>query len=169
METPSQSRYVGYYELIHHNGGQLPGSRPLSIKEITIHGMMYVGEGNGDDFWLNVDQGRGNQVFSAHIGYRRNCQAVYDAASDKLTIQLINCPSLDGDIRVLFQTHSKSVPKGYEKAPFYFWFNSAFVQQKMVLHRHDLDNPHKPKTWHCFRESFRLEVTFQDASSASSV
>ena len=31
-------------------------------------GMMYLGQGNGDDFWFNVDQGRSNQVFSAHIG-----------------------------------------------------------------------------------------------------
>ena len=30
--------------------------------------MMYLGQGNGDDFWFNVDQGRDNQVYSAHIG-----------------------------------------------------------------------------------------------------
>ena len=72
-----------------NNGGQLPARRPISITQICITGMiekfffqifhkifkyspflgmMYLGQGNGDDFWFNVDQGRSNQVFSAHIG-----------------------------------------------------------------------------------------------------
>jgi len=161
VETPSQSRYVGYYEMMMNNGGQLPARRPISITQICITGMMYLGQGNGDDFWFNVDQGRSNQVFSAHIGHRRNCKADYNPERDFLTIQLINCPTLEGDIRILFQSHNKSVPKGYEKAPFYFWFNTAFVQDKLILHREDLDNPHKPKTWHCFHENFTIEVSFQ--------
>ena len=51
-----------------NNGGQLPSQRPISITQICITGMMYLGQGNGDDFWFNVDQGRDNQVYSAHIG-----------------------------------------------------------------------------------------------------
>ena len=96
-----------------------------------------------------------------YAGHRRNCKADYNPERDFLTIQLINCPTLEGDIRILFQSHNKSVPKGYEKAPFYFWFNTAFVQDKLILHREDLDNPHKPKTWHCFHENFTIEVSFQ--------
>lgn len=160
METPSQSRYVGYYELLLANGRRLPDSRPLTISHLSISGLMFVGKGNGDDFWFNIDQGRGNQVFSAHIGYRRNCKADYNAEKDLLQVQLINCPQLDGDIRVLFQTDNKDIPKGYEKSPFYFWFNTAFVQNRLVLKREDLDNPHKPKTWHCFHDNFTIEVHF---------
>ena len=123
---------------------------------------MYVGKGNGEDFWMNIDQGRGNQVFSAHFGYQRNCKVTYNPESDWLNIVLINCPSLDGDIRVLFETHHPSVPKGYEKCPFYFWFNTALHRsEKLCLKREDLDNPHKPKTWHCFRRSFEVAVTFE--------
>jgi len=161
VETPSQSRYVGYYEMMMNNGGQLPSQRPISITQICITGIMYLGQGNGDDFWFNVDQGRDNQVYSAHIGHRRNCKAEYKPEKDLLTIQLLNCPTLDGDIRILFQSANKDVPKGYEKAPFYFWFNTAFVQDKLILHREDLDNPHKPKTWQHFHENFTLEVGFQ--------
>ena len=51
-----------------NNGGQLPSQRPISITQICITGIMYLGQGNGDDFWFNVDQGRDNQVYSAHIG-----------------------------------------------------------------------------------------------------
>ena len=66
-------------------------------------GMMFVGKGNGDDFWFNIDRGRQNQVFSGHIGFRRNCQVDYNAEKDILNIQILNCPQLDGDIRILFQ------------------------------------------------------------------
>ena len=45
------------------------------------------------------------------------------------------------------------MPKNYEKCPFYFWFHTGFVEEgKLVLGREELDNPHKSKTWHCFRE-----------------
>ena len=56
---------------------------------------------------------------------------------------------------------SQTLTQGYEKAPFYFWFNTAFVQDKLILHREDLDNPHKPKTRQHFHENFTLEVGFQ--------
>ena len=144
-----------------NNGSQLPGTRPVTVTQINITGIMYLGNGNGDDLWFNIDQGRGNQVFSAHIGQRRNCKAEYDGMKDTLSVTLINCPNLDGDIRILFQTNNKEIPKGYEKAPFYFWFNTAFVQDRLLLKREDLDNPHKPKTWHCFHENFSVEVVFQ--------
>lgn len=161
VETPSQSRYVGYYEYMkNHLGGELPGPSPLRIKSMSIEGIRFVGQGNGDDFWFTVNQGA-QQVFSGHIGFRRNCEVRYDAEKDVLKIEATNCPSLDGDVRVLFQTSSKLVPKGYEDCPFYFWFNTAFVESRLELTRDELDNPHKSKTWHVFRDNFRLEIEFE--------
>lgn len=148
--------------MLRRNNLELPGPSPLIIKEIIIHGMMYVGKGNGEDFWVNIDQGRSNQVYSAHFGYQRNCQVTYNSEMDLFKVVLINCPPLDGDIRVLFQTYNPSVPKGYEKCPFYFWFNTALLEnEKLCLKREDLDNPHKSKTWHCFRNNFEVEVHFE--------
>ncbi|TRY63667.1 hypothetical protein TCAL_08699 [Tigriopus californicus] len=168
VETPSQSRYVGYYEVMkNHLGGQVPLSSPLLLKKIVIRGMMYVGEGNGDDFFFKVDQGNGKELYSAHIGFRRNCHVSYNPERDILEITTVNSPKLDGDVRVLFQTNSKTVPKGYENCPFYFWFNTAFVadtSRKLILTREQLDNPHKPKTWHCFRETFQIEVFFAEGT-----
>lgn len=179
VETPSQSRYVGYFEIMKNRlGGQLPAPRQLMLKEIHIRGMMYVGQGNGDDFWFTVNKGRGidSQVFSAHIGFRRNCTVQYDAEQDLLKLTAVNCPVLEGDTRILFQTASKTVPKGYEECPFYFWFNTAFVPlehhekaggsplPRISLARDQIDNPHKSKTWHCFREQFRVDVIFEEAS-----
>ena len=100
------------------------------------------------------------------MGFRRNCDVHYDSEQDILRIGgLGNCPSLEGDIRILFQTSSRTVPKGYENCPFYFWFNTSMLEgNKLVLKREDLDNPHKSKTWHCFRPSFQVEVDFSKPS-----
>eukprot|EP00096_Caligus_rogercresseyi_P015144 TRINITY_DN7586_c0_g1_i1.p1 TRINITY_DN7586_c0_g1~~TRINITY_DN7586_c0_g1_i1.p1 ORF type:complete len:597 (+),score=64.70 TRINITY_DN7586_c0_g1_i1:285-2075(+) len=163
VETPSQSRYVRYFEIMKTNiGGHLPEPRPLLLKEFTITGMSFVGAGDGSDFWFTVDMGRGNRVFSANLSFNRNCVSDYDSANDVLKIQILNSPILDGDIRVLFQTSSKMVPKGYEDCPFYFWFNTSFInlEKGLFLTREELDNPHKSKTWSTFRENFSLQAGF---------
>jgi PTEN phosphatase family protein len=164
VETPSQSRYVGYYETVKNNGRRLPPPRPLRITEIVITGMMYVGNGDGSDFSVEIDQGRGRTVFTASFGGGgHNCRPEYNPTADILRVRLENCPRLDGDTRLLFQTTSHSVPKHYEKCPFYFWFHTGFVPDggELVLQREELDNPHKSKTWHCFRESFSVKLIFE--------
>ena len=162
VETPSQSRYVGYYEWVKNNGRVMPDSAPLKIKKIIISGMKYIGKGDGSDFWVDVDQGRGNTVFNAVFGTQKNCAMQYISTSDTLKVTIFNCPTLTGDIKVLFQTSSTVVPKNYEKCPFYFWFNTGFVTDKQLeLTRDELDNPHKNKTWHCFRESFSVKLVFE--------
>ena len=91
-----------------------------------------------------------------------NCQTSYDESSDLLTIKTVNSPVLRGDIKILFQTSARDVPKNYEKCPFYFWFHTGFISEgKLSFSRDQLDNPHKPKTWHCFRESLSVELKFE--------
>ena len=68
VETPSQSRYVGYYEWVRNNEKQLPEPVALRLTQIRITGLMYCGAGDGSDFWVVIDQGRGNTVFTAHFG-----------------------------------------------------------------------------------------------------
>jgi len=161
VETPSQSRYVAYYEKMKSNGRVLPEAVPLMLTQIQITGLMYCGRGDGSDFSVEVDQGRGNTIFSADFGNMLNCKPEYDAGIDLLTIQIVNCPVIRGDTRVLFQSSSQQVPKNYEKCPFYFWFHTAFVKDNsLILTREELDNPHKPKTWDVFRESLKVELRF---------
>ena len=162
VETPSQSRYVGYYETVKNRGRILPDKIPLKLTEITITGMMFVGKGDGSDFWVEVDEGRGNTVFSAVFGTEKNCSVAYSAAEDTLVVKILNSPVVRGDVRVLFQSSSPTVPKHYEKCPFYFWFHTGFIEDgELVLRREELDNPHKAKTWHCFRESFSVRLKFE--------
>ena len=101
--------------------------------------------------------------------FQINCQTSYDASSDVLTVKTVNSPVLAGDTKVLFQTNASDVPRNYEKCPFYFWFNTSFLEDGkgdgkpivLSLGREDLDNPHKPKTWHCFRQGFRVDVELE--------
>ena len=68
VETPSQSRYVGYYEWVRNNDKQLPEPVALRLTTIKVTGLMYCGAGDGSDFWVVIDQGRANTVFTAHFG-----------------------------------------------------------------------------------------------------
>ena len=52
VETPSQSRYVGYYEWVRNNEKQLPEPVALRLTQIRITGLMYCGAGDGSDFWV---------------------------------------------------------------------------------------------------------------------
>lgn len=161
VETPSQSRYVGYYEIVKNNGRILPESVPVRLTEIIITGMMYIGNGTGSDFWVEIDQGRGNTVLTAVFGTQKNCTMEYNSVKDTLRIKVLNCPVLKGDTRVLFQTNSSNVPKYYEKCPFYFWFHTGFLENgELLLKREDLDNPHKSKTWDIYRENFSVKLLF---------
>ncbi|CAG0884104.1 unnamed protein product [Darwinula stevensoni] len=161
VETPSQCRFVEYFEKVHANGLQLPKPVTLSLCGININGLMGVGRGDGSDFSVEIDQGRRNTVFTATFGTQQNCETVYNTERDCLEVKLLNCPPLTGEIRVLFRCTSRKVPIGYERVPFYCWFHTAFIEgYRLVLKREDLDNPHKPKTWKVFREAFQVEFLF---------
>merc|ERR550534_1188656 len=56
VETPSQSRYVGYYEWMKSHGRVLPEAIPLRLTQIQITGLMYCGRGDGSDFSVELDQ-----------------------------------------------------------------------------------------------------------------
>merc|ERR1719237_1078439 len=121
------------------HGRVLPEAVPLKLTQIQVTGLMYCGRGDGSDFSVEVDQGRGNTVFSANFGNLLNCKPEYDGGKDLLTVQI-------------------------EKCPFYFWFHTAFVKDNvLVLTREELDNPHKSKTWDVFRESLKVELRFEAA------
>uniref|UniRef100_A0A673ATA5 Phosphatidylinositol 3,4,5-trisphosphate 3-phosphatase TPTE2-like n=1 Tax=Sphaeramia orbicularis TaxID=375764 RepID=A0A673ATA5_9TELE len=123
VETPSQSRYVGYYEIMKTKfNRQLPPSKSLKIKSIRIHSIAGVGKGDGSDLRVKIIV-RKELVFQCVCG----------------------------------------LPKGYEDVPFYFWFNTSFIENnKLFLPREELDNPHKAKTWNLYKEDFGVTMSFSD-------
>ena len=54
----------------------------------------------------------------------------------------------------------KSVPRNYEDCAFYFWIHTAFMSASghLTLERHELDNPHKSKTWKHFTDGFSCTI-----------
>jgi PTEN phosphatase family protein len=60
VETPSQSRFVGYYDIITNKlGGLLPPIRVLKLAKVIIHSIKGIGNGDGSDLSMiayNVDK-----------------------------------------------------------------------------------------------------------------
>ncbi|KAK3522178.1 hypothetical protein QTP70_026994 [Hemibagrus guttatus] len=180
VETPSQSRYVGYYEVMKNKyNRQLPPSKSLKIKSLRIHSIAGVGKGNGSDLKVRIISKK-EQVFQCicakqencafganHNGYVQNKSDLFvhlfpDAGNNAVVISLQDGPVVCGDVKVMFES-SAGLPKGYEDCPFYFWFNTSFIENnRLYLSREELDNPHKSKTWDIYKEDFGVTVSFSD-------
>ena len=176
VETPSQARYVQYFaQWLDQNvaiSQRPPQSIPLRLVNRQLHlqhlrlvALIGVGQGNGSDLTCRLEVDRREQ-FSMDFGAPVNCEALYHGEQDAMLVQPINCPSLEGDVRLLFYSNSRKVPKGYEKCAFYFWFNTNFLPSErkpsLRLTREQLDNPHKSATWNVYRERFAVELSFKE-------
>ncbi|XP_062340852.1 putative tyrosine-protein phosphatase TPTE isoform X1 [Osmerus eperlanus] len=160
VETPSQSRYVGYYEVMKSKfNRQLPPPQSLKIKSIRIHSIAGVGKGNGSDLKVKIIV-RKELVFQCVCAKQENCKVFPDVGSNAVVISLQDGPVVSGDVKVMFES-SAGLPKGYEDCPFYFWFNASFIEDnRLFLSREELDNPHKAKTWDLYKEDFGVTVVF---------
>uniref|UniRef100_A0AAR2M5U1 Phosphatidylinositol-3,4,5-trisphosphate 3-phosphatase n=1 Tax=Pygocentrus nattereri TaxID=42514 RepID=A0AAR2M5U1_PYGNA len=176
VETPSQSRYVGYYEIMKNSyDRQLPPPKSLKIKSLRIHSIAGVGKGNGSDLKVRIIVKK-EQVFQCVCAKQENC-AVSTAFKDVefilnwigrvLCSFLLYFTLQSGDSFTMYFTSCsqmlEGLPKGYEDCPFYFWFNTSFVENnKLYLSREELDNPHKSKTWDIYKEDFGVTLSFSD-------
>ncbi|KAK9968274.1 hypothetical protein ABG768_002608 [Culter alburnus] len=162
VETPSQSRYVGYYEIMKNQyNRQLPPQKSLKIKSIRIHSIAGVGKGNGSDLKVKITVKR-ELVFQCVCDKQQNCTVFPDTGNNAVVISLQEGPVVTGNVKVMFES-SAGLPKGYEDCPFYFWFNTSFVENnRLYLSREELDNPHKSKTWDIYKEDFGVTVLFTD-------
>lgn len=162
VETPSQSRYVGYYEAMKTKfNRQLPPPQSLRVKSIRIHSIAGVGKGNGSDLKVKIIV-RKEVVFQCVCAKQENCKVFPDMGSNAVVISLQDGPVVSGDVKVMFES-SAGLPKGYEDCPFYFWFNASFIEDnKLFLSREELDNPHKAKTWDLYKEDFGVTMFFSE-------
>ncbi|XP_074984306.1 phosphatidylinositol 3,4,5-trisphosphate 3-phosphatase TPTE2 isoform X1 [Caretta caretta] len=160
VETPSQSRYVGYYEILKNKYNlKLPPERRLKIKNIKIYSINGVGKGNGSDLKVQIIMKR-KVVFHCVCATQENCRLFFDAENDFAVIGLEDCPVISGDVKVRFESQT-DLPKGYDDCPFFFWFNTSFIENnRLYLPRNELDNPHKSKMWKIYREKFAVELNF---------
>jgi hypothetical protein len=100
---------VGYFEKVNANQLALPRPAVLRVDSFVITGLAGVGKGTGLDFSVSIDEGRGKTVFAADFGSSFNCQAQYSGERDTLTVKLVNCPAMSGEVRLLFRCSSVRV------------------------------------------------------------
>uniref|UniRef100_A0A2K5KIP3 C2 tensin-type domain-containing protein n=1 Tax=Cercocebus atys TaxID=9531 RepID=A0A2K5KIP3_CERAT len=142
VETPSQNRYVGYFAQVKHlYNWNLPPRKTLFIKRFVIYSI----------------HGKKRLSFSStSLG---NCSILHDTETDRVLTDVFNSPPLYDDVKVQF--FSSSLPKYYDNCPFFFWFNTSFIQSnRLYLPRNELDNLHKQKTWKMYPPQFAVEVLF---------
>ncbi|XP_036084411.1 phosphatidylinositol 3,4,5-trisphosphate 3-phosphatase TPTE2-like [Rousettus aegyptiacus] len=155
VETPSQNRYVGYFADVKNIYNlTLPPRKVLTIKKIIIYSI----HGNGSDLKVRIIIKR-KVVFSGSAS--KNCRILHDAEADRVIIYLVDCPLLHDDVKIQF--FSPDLRKFYDNCPFFFWFNTSFIQNnRLYLPRNELDNPHKPKAWKIYRPEFAVELYFEE-------
>ncbi|XP_040196281.1 phosphatidylinositol 3,4,5-trisphosphate 3-phosphatase TPTE2-like isoform X2 [Rana temporaria] len=161
VETPSQSRYVTYYEILKNKYAlQLPPEKKFRIRSIRIHSIEGVGRNNGSDLKVQIIINK-QVVFQCVCETQENCKLFYDPGNNSAVISLDVCPVISGDVKIRFES-SAGLPKGYDDCPFYFWFNTSFVENNRIyLSKNELDNPHKEKSGKIYSENFAVELNFE--------
>ncbi|KAL4229892.1 Phosphatidylinositol 3 [Mactra antiquata] len=161
VETPSQSRYVGYFSTVRNKmNGNLPKERFIAITMVKITALKGVGLGNGRDLKMEV-WNHGKCVYRVRFYKGENTTLIHNVTDDYIEVKLQNCPPLSEDVKVRFLSKSTNIPSVYDNAAFYFWFHTAFVEKSLLLPRDEIDNPHKKKAQKVFRENFSVELTFR--------
>uniref|UniRef100_A0A0D9RZP0 Transmembrane phosphatase with tensin homology n=1 Tax=Chlorocebus sabaeus TaxID=60711 RepID=A0A0D9RZP0_CHLSB len=132
VETPSQNRYVGYFAQVKHlYNWNLPPRRILFIKRFIIYSIRGVGTGDVCDLKVRIVMEKKVVFSSTSLG---NCSILHDIETDRVLIDVFNGPPLYDDVKVQF--FSSDLPKYYDNCPFFFWFNTSFIQsnRRHVLH-----------------------------------
>ncbi|XP_029387787.1 phosphatidylinositol 3,4,5-trisphosphate 3-phosphatase TPTE2-like [Mus pahari] len=162
IETPSQNRYVKYFEKLKINYQlTLPPRKVLVIKRLVIYSIHGVGKGDGSDLEVQIIMWQ-ETVFSCFNS--KNCMIFHDPETDRAVINVLNCPALYNDVKVKFL--SRNLPKYYDNCPFFFWFHTSFIRNnRLYLPRNELDNTHKPKTWKIYGPKFAVEVDFDETKT----
>uniref|UniRef100_A0A8C7ERD9 C2 tensin-type domain-containing protein n=1 Tax=Neovison vison TaxID=452646 RepID=A0A8C7ERD9_NEOVI len=150
VETPSQSRYVGYFADVKNIYNMtLPPRKTLKIEKIVIHSIhvcsLYL------QVWF--------YFLFVHFFPCDHSQILLDAETNSVTIHLSNCPPLYDDIKVQFFSSSvrtKTNP-GWPSV-----LETCFFFPRLYLPRNEIDNPHKKKTWKIYREEFAVELYFEE-------
>ncbi|KAK3099855.1 hypothetical protein FSP39_010806 [Pinctada imbricata] len=107
VETPSQSRFVKYYEdVVNKLNRELPEKVELQLLQINITGIKTVGLGNGKDLSVELFEGRVTKLFQSPFTDTDSCQLCHIADEDRIEVKLTSPPILKNDIKVRFTSSS---------------------------------------------------------------
>uniref|UniRef100_A0A8I5SYK4 Transmembrane phosphoinositide 3-phosphatase and tensin homolog 2 n=1 Tax=Pongo abelii TaxID=9601 RepID=A0A8I5SYK4_PONAB len=149
----AENRYVGYFAQVKHlYNWNLPPRQILFIKRFIIYSI----RGDVCDLEVQIVMEKKVVFSSTSLG---NCSILHDIETDKVLIDVFDGPLLYDDVKVQF--FSSNLPKYYDNCPFFFWFNTSFIQNnRLYLPRNELDNPHKQKAWKIYPSEFAVEILF---------
>ncbi|CAD5114870.1 DgyrCDS3903 [Dimorphilus gyrociliatus] len=163
VETPSQSRYVGYYATMKKLfNSQLPNHKQLILDKIIIKNIYTFGQMDGTD--LSGKIYTNNYIFEFNPSVESNCKSRLSEDRKDYCIEIgEDCPILEDDVKFMFFSSSEKVPKGYDDCAFYFWLNTSFVDETSVttLNKDVLDNPHKDIKHKVFGSDFAVQICFK--------
>eukprot|EP00049_Salpingoeca_infusionum_P018316 m.356658 g.356658 ORF g.356658 m.356658 type:complete len:530 (+) comp17595_c0_seq1:171-1760(+) len=172
VQTPSQSRFVGYIEeIVNKYNRQLPPTRTKHISAIRVISLPVSQDNPHGARNLSVQISCDNQLVfdfenARSAGQASSAYGPETAESGRhvatTTFELGNL-EVSGAIKVKF--FAEGLPAKYDHCPFYFWFHTSFVSDpsRLYIPRELLDNPHKPKSWKYYDEDFAVEVLFADS------
>lgn len=142
--------------------GEAPPVVKLKLKSIRITGIHTVGNGDGSDLKLDIYLQKTN-IFSCKLGKKDKCEVEFSKEKDVVEVSPTEEVVLYDDVKVKF--NSNKIPKGYDGCAFYFWFHTYFVENnRLLIPRDELDNPHKKKTHKIFTDDFSVEMVFEPCS-----
>ena len=88
----------------------------------------------------------------------------YNRETNSAVIDNIVSEPLSEEVKFMFFSSSKEVPKYYDDCAFFFSIHTSFIDSstyKISIPRNELDNPHKDKFWNVYKEDFGVEIMFE--------
>lgn len=167
VQTPTQARFVGYFDIITNKlGGLIPAVRTLKLKKVTIHSINGVGNGDGSDLSMHIILlTTMKEVSVSTFVDNNNCKYTHSETGNKVTVENVVCSEpLTEEVKVVFYSNNPDVPKKYNNCAFYFTFHTSFIDantNRLYIPRNELDNPHFEKFWNIYKEDFAVELTFE--------
>lgn len=163
VQTPSQSRYVGYLEkVLRDMHGRLPTPKPLLFKSMKITGLKHVGNGDGSDLKMEVII-NGRVIYELNFNVPIVGQVTRKGDEVKVKFNVDDTPVVSADVKVRFYSSNANVPKEYDRCAFFFWFHTSFIKEhKLHLARHEIGNCHKKKFSKIYTDKFSITLKFAD-------
>ena len=167
VETPSQARYLKYYEEYLAREQVMPDQRFVKINEFKIRNLLKIKPEAVREMKFRVFQGR-REIRYGDLFFKIGCQTNINEEDDLITITLTDPPTVGEDVKIVF--YCKLLPTHYWKSAFYFLFNTRFLPASdnngnlsLLLPRAELDNPHKLAKF--YGDDFSVEVIMCDTSA----
>lgn len=161
VTIPSQTRFVHYYGRFLRNG--LPYvETPRALTAVRIVGLPKFKSGSCVPFF-HVREGPSTEP-GAVVYASKPVTGLKKKKDTELLVELDTPVTITNDVKVEF---FHRVSKSKHKLMCYVWFNTYFVEDKMIAEKHTIDKAAGDKKCKHFPKDFRLEFMFEPVEDYS--